>query len=49
MRRALLDARHRDCKSSSLQSSKSGFRVYERLGYRDVSAIDTWGHKPVIG
>lgn len=42
MRRALLDARRRGCTSSSLQSSKSGFPVYERLGYRDVCGIDNW-------
>ncbi len=48
MRQALLDARRRGCKSSSLQSSKLGFPVYERLGYRDVCAIDTWEQKPAI-
>jgi GNAT superfamily N-acetyltransferase len=42
MRRALMDAHRRGCTSSSLQSSKSGFPVYERLGYRDVCALDTW-------
>lgn len=42
MQQALVDARRRGCTSSSLQSSKSGFPVYERLGYRDVCAIDTW-------
>ena len=45
MRRALTDARRRGCKTSSLQSSKSAFSVYERIGYRDLGAIDTWEHK----
>jgi GNAT superfamily N-acetyltransferase len=42
MRHALADARGRGCTTSSLQSSKIGFSVYSKLGYRDVSAIDTW-------
>jgi GNAT superfamily N-acetyltransferase len=45
MRRALTDALRRGCNTSSLQSSRSGFSVYERLGYRDLGAIDTWEHR----
>ena len=48
MRRALDDARHRGCRTSSLQSSKSGFSVYKRLGYRDVCAIEVWEHRPGV-
>jgi GNAT superfamily N-acetyltransferase len=44
MRRALTDARDRGCRTSSLQSSPSGYPVYARLGYRDVCAIDVWEH-----
>ncbi len=42
MRQVLSDARRRGCKTSSLQSSKSGLPVYKRLGYRDVCAIEAW-------
>jgi GNAT superfamily N-acetyltransferase len=42
MRRALTDARIRGRTTSSLQSSKAGFPVYQRLGYRDLCAIHTW-------
>ena len=42
MRRALIEARHRGCRSSSLQASPSGFPVYARLGYRDVCAMLVW-------
>jgi GNAT superfamily N-acetyltransferase len=45
MRRALTDALRRGCNTSSLQSSRSGFSVYERLGYRDLGAIHTWEHR----
>jgi GNAT superfamily N-acetyltransferase len=42
MRQALRDARDSGCTTSSLQATKAGFPVYERLGYRDVCAIDMW-------
>jgi GNAT superfamily N-acetyltransferase len=45
MRRALSAACERGCTTSSLQSSKIGFPVYQRLGYRDVCAIGTWEHR----
>lgn len=45
MRRALTDALRRGCKTSSLQASRSGLSVYQRLGYRDLGAIHTWEHR----
>ena len=39
---ALLDARDRGCTTSSLQATKAGFPVYQRLGYQDVCALDMW-------
>jgi ribosomal protein S18 acetylase RimI-like enzyme len=48
MRRALTDARDRGCRSSSLQSSESGFSVYADLGYRDLCAIRVWEHRPAL-
>lgn len=31
--------------TSSLQASKAGAGVYERLGYRDVGAVELWEHR----
>jgi GNAT superfamily N-acetyltransferase len=42
MTRALVDARERGCATSSLQATKRGRPVYERLGYRDLGAIEMW-------
>jgi GNAT superfamily N-acetyltransferase len=42
MRRALLDARERGCETSSLQATTMGQPLYERLGYRDLGAIEMW-------
>jgi GNAT superfamily N-acetyltransferase len=42
MTRALLDARERGCATTSLQATKMGQPVYERLGYRDLGAIKMW-------
>jgi GNAT superfamily N-acetyltransferase len=39
---ALLDARERGCETSSLQATKMGQPLYERLGYRDLGAIEMW-------
>ncbi len=36
---ALLDARARGCRTSTLQASRGGAPVYERLGYADVGAV----------
>jgi ribosomal protein S18 acetylase RimI-like enzyme len=49
MRQALADARRRGCKTSSLQSSNAAVSVYERIGYRDLGAIDTWEYASVRG
>jgi GNAT superfamily N-acetyltransferase len=40
--RALLDARSRGCETSSLQATKMGQPLYERLGYRDLGPIEMW-------
>ena len=45
IRHALVDARKRGCTTSSLQSSPIAFSVYERLGYRDRGAIETWQYR----
>jgi GNAT superfamily N-acetyltransferase len=42
MRQALCDARERGCVTSTLQSTKMGFPIYERLGYANHGAIDMW-------
>jgi GNAT superfamily N-acetyltransferase len=42
MTRALLDARERGCATTSLQATKMGQPVYERLGYRDLGPIQMW-------
>ena len=42
MTRALLDARERGCTTTSLQATKMGQPVYDRLGYRDLGPIQMW-------
>jgi ribosomal protein S18 acetylase RimI-like enzyme len=42
MTRALVDARERGCATSSLQATARGRGVYERLGYKDLGAIEMW-------
>ena len=42
MTRALLDARERGCSTSSLQATKMGQPVYERLGYCDLGSVQMW-------
>jgi GNAT superfamily N-acetyltransferase len=42
MTRALADARERGCATSSLQATKRGRPVYERLGFEDLGAIEMW-------
>jgi GNAT superfamily N-acetyltransferase len=39
---ALEDGRERGCDISTLQATKLGRPVYERLGYRDVGTIEMW-------
>lgn len=42
MRRALADGRERGCEVSTLQATKLGQPVYERLGYRSLGTIEMW-------
>jgi ribosomal protein S18 acetylase RimI-like enzyme len=42
MRRALADGRARGCDVSTLQATKLGRPVYERLGYRSLGEIQMW-------
>ena len=42
MRRALADGRARGCEVSTLQATKLGRPVYERLGYRGFGTIEMW-------
>jgi ribosomal protein S18 acetylase RimI-like enzyme len=42
MRRALSDGRDRGCEVTTLQATKAGQPVYERLGYRDLGALQMW-------
>jgi ribosomal protein S18 acetylase RimI-like enzyme len=42
MRRALADGRERGCEVTTLQATKAGHPVYERLGYRALGTIEMW-------
>jgi ribosomal protein S18 acetylase RimI-like enzyme len=42
MRRALADGRERGCEITTLQATKLGQPVYERLGYRAFGAVQMW-------
>jgi GNAT superfamily N-acetyltransferase len=42
MREALADAHDRGCRTSTLQATKLGQSVYERLGYRSIGAFGMW-------
>jgi GNAT superfamily N-acetyltransferase len=42
MTRALIDARERGCTTTSLQATKMGQPIYERLGYRNLGALQMW-------
>lgn len=39
---ALADARERGCSTTTLQATKMGAPVYDRLGYRSLGAIEMW-------
>ena len=39
---ALAEARERGLRTSSLQATKLGYPVYERLGYEPICAIEMW-------
>jgi hypothetical protein len=39
---ALAEARERGLRTSTLQSTKFGYPVYERLGYEPVCRIQMW-------
>ena len=45
LHRALLDARERGCRTSTLLSSPRGAGVYRRLGYQDLGALQMWEHR----
>jgi GNAT superfamily N-acetyltransferase len=50
MRRALAAGRERGCETSTLQATKMGQPVYERLGYRGLGPIEMWEQrKPAAG
>jgi GNAT superfamily N-acetyltransferase len=42
MTQALLDARERGCETSTLQATKMGKPIYERMGYRDLGPLHMW-------
>ena len=42
LRAALDEARERGLRTSTLQATKMGFPVYERIGYRDVGELQMW-------
>jgi GNAT superfamily N-acetyltransferase len=42
MTHALLEAHERGCSTTSLQATRRGRPVYERLGYRDIGAVQMW-------
>lgn len=42
MRHALVEARERGCTTTSLQATARGKPVYERLGFRDIGAVQMW-------
>jgi GNAT superfamily N-acetyltransferase len=42
---ALVEAREHGCRTSTLQASRMGYPVYERLGYRHAYAFQLWEHR----
>jgi ribosomal protein S18 acetylase RimI-like enzyme len=49
MRRALADGRARGCEITTLQATKLGQPVYERLGYRSFGSIEMWERRKAPG
>ncbi len=42
MRQSLWDARERGRRTSTLQATKMGKGIYERIGFRDLGALQMW-------
>jgi GNAT superfamily N-acetyltransferase len=42
MTHALVEARERGCDTTSLQATRMGRPIYERLGYRDLGPVQMW-------
>jgi GNAT superfamily N-acetyltransferase len=49
MRRSLADAHQRGRKTSTLQATKMGQPVYERIGYRSIGAVEMWERRKPAG
>jgi ribosomal protein S18 acetylase RimI-like enzyme len=47
MKRALHDARERGCTTTTLQATKAGQPLYQRLGDRDLGAMQMWERRAV--
>lgn len=47
MARAVCDARERGCRTSTLQATKAGFPVYQRMGYEGIEPFDMWERRKV--
>jgi GNAT superfamily N-acetyltransferase len=45
MKQVIWDGARRGCKTTTLQASKDGAPVYERIGYGDFGAIDLWEYR----
>jgi GNAT superfamily N-acetyltransferase len=45
MKRAIWDGAQRGCKTTTLQASKDGAPIYERLGYGDFGALELWEYR----
>ena len=46
MRRAIWDASREGCATTTLQATRLGRPVYERVGYRDFGALQMWELRP---
>jgi ribosomal protein S18 acetylase RimI-like enzyme len=42
---ALAAARDRGCTTTTLQATRIGRAVYERIGYRDLGVLEMWEHR----